>query len=136
MRILLVEDKISEAKRIKAALEALGHAVIHITGAKAIGDGTISSLDNQTIEPKNFDVAFVDAGLEGNYHGWDLTPVLVHGGVVCVAISSGGQFNLLVEKAGAQLGLAKEQVVTDLQQGHLQLEWIVTKYGRQAKPTP
>ena len=137
VRTLIIEDKISEAQRIKAALETLGHSVVHITGANELKDGVIVSRNHEVINPREFDVAFVDATLDGLYHGWHLAPVLLNAGVVCIAISSGGQFNPMVQAAGAQLAMAKEEVVPDLEDGRLDLADIIRKFGRQAaSPSP
>jgi CheY-like chemotaxis protein len=130
VRTLIIEDKVSEAQRIKAALETLGHSVVHITGANELRNGVIVSRNHEIINPGEFDVAFVDATLDGLYHGWHLAPLLLNAGVVCIAISAGGQFNPMVQAAGAQLAMPKEEVVPDLEDGRLDLGDIIQKYGR------
>ncbi len=128
VRVLLVEDKISEAQKIKSALEKMGHTVTHIIGANDLSGNNIVSRSNENIDPANFDVAFLDATLDGVYHGWHFAPILVDAGVLCIAISAGGQFNPMVEKAGAQMAMPKEEVVPDLRNGSLNLDSIVADH--------
>lgn len=121
VRVLLIEDKLSEALRMKSALEELGHSVTHVTGASELNGDMIVSFKGESIFPGDYDVALVDAALEGQFHGWHFVPPLIRGGVMCIAISAGGQFNPMVQSAGAQMAMPKEDVVPALQEGRLNL---------------
>lgn len=140
MNILLIEDMAGFAQPIKACLEAMGHGVTWIIGAKELKanqvvgilasrraqpmddswDGDASRL--VTVELGDIDLALVDGGLIGPIkNGWDIVPTLVANGIVCVAISGGGGGNPELEKAGARLSVPKELVVRALKDGVLDL---------------
>jgi hypothetical protein len=146
MNILLIEDMAGFAQPVKACLEAMGHGVTWIIGAKELKknqvvgilasrraqpmddswDGDASRL--VTVELDDIEIALVDGGLIGPIkNGWDIVPTLVADGIVCVAISGGGCGNPQLEKSGALLSVPKEFVVRALEDGVLDLRNVLVR---------
>ncbi|MBA3856696.1 MAG: hypothetical protein C0507_07265 [Cyanobacteria bacterium PR.3.49] len=130
MKILLIEDTAGFADPMRQQLEARGHQVTWIIGAKTLGadrlTGILAGKDATPLEDKwdddssrlievvfsDFELALVDGGLIGPVDsGEPIVKALTKAGLPAIAITGGGTGNPVLIAAGALAGLPKEFVV-------------------------
>lgn len=130
MKILLIEDTAGFADPMRQQLEARGHQVTWIIGAKTLGakrlTGILAGKNATPLEDKwdddssrlvevvysDFELALVDGGLIGPVNsGEPIVKALTKAGLPAIAITGGGTGNPVLIAAGALAGLPKEFVV-------------------------
>ncbi len=117
LKILLVEDDAECSLAISEALDQSGHTVTAVRSVVAIKDGILDAVDLShkpvAVALNDFHLALVDGQLPGAYQGWEVVPMLVAAGVICVGISSSRSSHFKIIDAGA----------VDLPYGGAMLDW-------------
>lgn len=125
MRILILEDRVQEARNLRTALESAGHAVVNLVTVRGATARRIAGTEldggDVVLDTGEFQLAFVDGylGAHSKLHGWDVMPALTAAGVMSIGCSSDAEFNERLIAAGATGALLKRQVV----------DWVRLHFG-------
>jgi hypothetical protein len=121
-KILVIEDWQPIAKAIKALLEAAGHQVTWLVGAAShqttnggvILSGLTAKGQIETVDCREFQIAFVDGQLEGNIQGPALVELLTQSGVACCGMSTQSDMNKEMLALGATMAFKKPVILAGL----------------------
>ncbi len=139
MKILLVEDSVSMGKAIKTLLEAQGHVVQWIIGLRTVAEDSSNATgideadQDDQVTPQEFDVAFVDGQLAGQFTGPQVVTFLSHNCVPCLGISTQSDLNQEMVDLGAKLGLKKPVAFVALVAGLLNPEFLLRVFAKQKR---
>jgi hypothetical protein len=123
--ILMIDDRIDFGEDFVDSLKRRGFAVQYFPRALIEGetiklmecDGTLHVLD-----PSRYSLALVDGKIKGgDFHGSDLTPLMVKAGMTVVAISGSKGLNDELVDLGAIAGIYKHELLDAVDSGLLDL---------------
>ena len=112
--VLIIEDKVSFALRLRAVLEKLGHRVHSYSGVESFA-GQLTGIDPHhpddpsELNLSDYQVCFLDHYFAGDeFNGTSLTPLLVEKGIRVCGMSSVDSANESMRRRGAITSMRKD----------------------------
>ncbi len=115
-RILIIEDKVSFAIRLRTFLEKKGHTVhayagVERQGSRLLGIESYHPLDPDLIEPSHYEVCFLDHYFAGDdFNGSTFLGVLGNHPIRVCGMSSVDSANESMRRCGAITSIRKDKL--------------------------